>query len=426
MDINAQDMITILLVEDDVDFSTALTARLTKRGFAVDPAFNGEDGLRKFGERKYDAIICDIKLPGMDGIHFTASVREKDKDIPIILLTGYASLETAKEAVTLDATDYLLKPLESLEDLLNPVQKAVRAHRLMAENAYLTEQLKDKVKELEISEQKYRDLFEWASDGILIIDPNGVIVSVNKQIEAVTQYTADSLQGQPASILFTAPSSEEFRAKLREVVDGKPLDTVEVKVSPREGRVRLMELGLRPIRKDGYVFGVQCIARDITERKQVERMLRASETKLLEQTALLEKKNTVLREVLEHIEIEKKRLKEDITINIEEFIYPALRKIKQMATPAAGKQVDLVMKNLENLSNNFGHRMAAKVNRLTRREIQICNMIRCGLTTREIADLCETTPPTIDKHRSNIRKKLGLLNQSDNLTACLQSLTFTT
>jgi signal transduction histidine kinase len=131
----------ILVVEDDEDFGEGLVRRLEKKGLQPAWARTAEEALRRVGDGPCDVIVCDVKLPGMDGMAFLAEVRKKGLDIPVIMLTGYGSLESAKESVRLDAFDYLLKPLDTLEDLLDPIRKAVHGYQLKEEKDGLVEEL---------------------------------------------------------------------------------------------------------------------------------------------------------------------------------------------------------------------------------------------------------------------------------------------
>jgi len=194
----------LLLVEDDKDFGSSLNLRLSKKNFKVTIAVTAEDALNRFKNVGFDIIVADIKLPGIDGVNFLAKVREVNKNMPIILLTGYGNLNTAKEAVKLNATDYLLKPLENIDELLNPIYKAVYSYNLLLENQRLTDNLQAKIEELEKSEDKYRDLFELAGDIIYIVNSKGIITSSNKMMEKITGYKKKELIGRPSSEIITS------------------------------------------------------------------------------------------------------------------------------------------------------------------------------------------------------------------------------
>ncbi len=147
--IPTEQKLRILLVEDDEDFREALQTRLSKRGFDLTTKTTAEEALEIVAKEEFDAVVSDIKLPTMDGVEFLKKVRETRDGIPVILLTGYASLESAQEAIRLNAFDYLLKPLENINELTGPLNKAIQTYHLQKENERLTSELQEKIKELE-------------------------------------------------------------------------------------------------------------------------------------------------------------------------------------------------------------------------------------------------------------------------------------
>lgn len=157
---NEESKIRLLLVEDDEDFGPALISQLARRKFDTVLAKTGEEGLAKLGSHRFDIVVSDIKLPEMDGMEFLAKAKELKPDLPVILLTGYGSLESAKEAVKLDASDYLLKPLESIDDLLNPINKAMHSYRLRLKNKKLEKEI------VEIGENECRRIGRDLHDGV--------------------------------------------------------------------------------------------------------------------------------------------------------------------------------------------------------------------------------------------------------------------
>ncbi len=153
--------------------------------------------------------------------------------------------------------------------------------------------------------------------------------------------------------------------------------------------------------------------RDITERKRYEE-------KLKEQKKSLEQKNIALNEILGQIEIEKKQIKDNVMANAENLLLPVIQKIK--LTGESRKYVLLLQKNLHELTSSFGTKLTEKSSRLTSREIEICNMIKNGLTNKEITSLLNISQGTTERHRANIRKKLGVINKDINLSSFLKTL----
>ncbi len=158
----------------------------------------------------------------------------------------------------------------------------------------------------------------------------------------------------------------------------------------------------------------------ITERKKSEQLLRESEETLKEQKAALEQKNIALKEMIEQINIEKNKLKEDIAINIENNLMPILSKIK--FSEGSLNCMELLKHHLEELASSFGRKITDKNHKLTPKEIEICTMIKGGLTSKEMCKLLGISNLTVEKHRRNIRKKLGLSNKNINLASFLHSL----
>ncbi len=113
----------VLIVDDETEFSAVIAERLQARGFAVDTAESGPDGIAKIKETAYDAIILDLAMPGMDGIETLQEMLKIDQTLQIILLTGHATLQKGIEAVKLGASDFLEKPAD-IDALVGKVNEA--------------------------------------------------------------------------------------------------------------------------------------------------------------------------------------------------------------------------------------------------------------------------------------------------------------
>ncbi len=119
----------VLLVDDEVEFVETLAERMRARGLTVDTATDGFQALEKCRGAKYDAIILDLAMPGMDGIETLRQMRERDPDAQIMVLTGQGTVRTAVEATQLGAMDVLEKPTEI--DVLMERIRAARAKRMI-------------------------------------------------------------------------------------------------------------------------------------------------------------------------------------------------------------------------------------------------------------------------------------------------------
>jgi EAL domain-containing protein (putative c-di-GMP-specific phosphodiesterase class I) len=119
----------VLVVEDDRPLLELYTELLLDEGFEVAAALDGTGALRALEEDAFDVVLTDVVMPGADGVHVLRAVRERDLDVPVILVTGNPTVETAVLALELGALRYLVKPV-SADDLLSSVDHAVRLRRL--------------------------------------------------------------------------------------------------------------------------------------------------------------------------------------------------------------------------------------------------------------------------------------------------------
>ena len=133
----------ILIVDDELSVRNSLREWFLEDGFSVETAEDGNAALQRMNDGPYDIVIIDLKMPGMDGITLERRIREIDKNAAIIILTAFASVETAVEALKLGAFDYVTKPVDP-DELSNTVRNALKQRQLEDENV----RLKTKVSEL--------------------------------------------------------------------------------------------------------------------------------------------------------------------------------------------------------------------------------------------------------------------------------------
>jgi CheY-like chemotaxis protein len=116
----------VLIIEDDPDLNGILTEVLESRGFQVTPTFLGEAALEEFERAKFDLVISDVLLPGMDGVETLGKLKSLQPDLKCIIITGYTSEETPIRAIRLNVDDYLFKPF-SIKYLMNIVKRVLEA-----------------------------------------------------------------------------------------------------------------------------------------------------------------------------------------------------------------------------------------------------------------------------------------------------------
>lgn len=135
----------ILLADDDAALRRVIQFKLKQRGYEVTAVGNGEEALFELKRGRYDLLLSDMKMPGMTGLDLLAEARKAQADIEVILMTAFAAVPQAVEAVKMGAFDYLTKPFED-DQLFVAIEQAVKFRRLEDENKLLREQLRSQKK----------------------------------------------------------------------------------------------------------------------------------------------------------------------------------------------------------------------------------------------------------------------------------------
>ncbi|MBI4677999.1 MAG: response regulator [Elusimicrobia bacterium] len=119
-------MANILVVDDEADMRMALGSVLTRSGHTIEQASDGQSALVRIDKGNVDLVLLDIRLPGMDGVQILRRIRERREDLPVIMVTGYGSVESAVEVMKLGASQYLSKPFSNKE-LVDTVMSVLEA-----------------------------------------------------------------------------------------------------------------------------------------------------------------------------------------------------------------------------------------------------------------------------------------------------------
>jgi DNA-binding CsgD family transcriptional regulator len=197
------------------------------------------------------------------------------------------------------------------------------------------------------------------------------------------------------------------------------------------GEVTIFYLEERPPAFEGpFLFEERALLDAVAERigkiamhLAAERELQEANHQLTVERRALQETNTALRTVMNRIEEEKRETFKQIRDNVEKILLPILNELTWAVPAPKRKFVELLRDNLEDITSPFISRISQKYHSLTPTEIQICNMIRNGLRTKEIAGMRSISPATINRHRERIRRKLGIAGKDVNLATYLQMTT---
>jgi len=217
---------------------------------------------------------------------------------------------------------------------------------------------------------------------------------------------------------FMEPGNTKNKEKMREFVQNrfliKNLLTYEKNI---EGDLRYIVNNITPCIMDDQLLYIWGASLDISELLNLQEELNISRKELAIQKSALEEKNAALKELLTHIELDKKDFKDRVVANIDQVILPSLDKIR--LSNGDETQIEQMRKALEDLTSSFGMKVTDRKINLTPREIEVCNLVKNGLSSKEIARMLKIALHTVEKHRRTARKKLGLTSKGINLQSHL-------
>lgn len=263
------------------------------------------------------------------------------------------------------------------------------------------------------SEQMLRHIFNSAGNGIMLVDESCRIVQANQRAAAIYGRSVEQLLGRDVRCLTDHDGQDELAACLSGQ-DESPGKIGEIAGLRPDGSILPTSVTVTRVTIDERRFWT-LIVRNIARQKALEERL------ILEKTQV-EEMNVTLRNVMKSIDEERRQFERKIARKIRTDLLPALEKVRYEGTAAVrSSYLDLIREQLVGLTKGFETELDAGLLKLSRTEIAICRFIQAGSTTKEICDALNLAFETVQTHRKNIRRKLGLKGKNVNLHAFLAS-----
>ncbi len=256
-------MLKVLYLEDDENTREVVRYFLKDKVEELYVGFDGEEGLKLYEQYSPDLIITDIQMPNMTGIEMSKIIREKNIDIPIIVITAFNDSDSLLEAINIGITNYINKPLD-FEILINTLAKISKNLNLKNENKRIKNIL-----------EQYKDIVDESS---LISKTNleGKITYVNKQFENISGYTSEELIGKTYEFIrHSDMSSTKFNEIWNEIKIKKTTWRGVVKNQKKNGDIYYVDTTVKPILDlDGNVMEFIALRYDITDLETTKEYLK--------------------------------------------------------------------------------------------------------------------------------------------------------
>ena len=320
------------------------------------------------------------------------------------------------------------------------------------------EELRGTRAQLEALLERYTDLYDFAPVGYATLGRDGAIRQINLTGARLLGLERGRLQGRRLGLFVRQPERAGLNEFLKKAFTSQANAVFETTLWP-EGQGSLNILITAAGSSDGQECRVMMV--DITERRQAgerlaqayrevetrvaertrelseankaleleivsrveaEQALRQKTTELKEKAIRLEESNIALKVLLEQRETDKAELEQKVVLNVNRMIVPYFRKIKRRKLDARMKAyIEILESNLNEIVSPFASNMGSMLSQLSQTELAVANLIRQGNSTKAIAATMNLAQSTIDFHRNNIRKKLGIKNKKINLNSYLST-----
>jgi PAS domain S-box-containing protein len=273
-------------------------------------------------------------------------------------------------------------------------------------------------------------LINSSHDVALLVGIDGTVLTVNKNAAASYGRRPEDLIGENVYKIMPRGMVAARKKIAGEVISkGRPINHIET----IKGRIK--DVNVNPVLDNqGNVQSLAIFSKDITESKKAEEAQKKAgrllEYRVAERTQELERKtielqelNTALEVLLQKRDEDRKDLEERLLSNVKELALPYLQKMKgKIKDDNLNSYLNILESNLNNIISPFSQKLSAKYLNLTPAEIEIADLVKHGKSTKEIANLLNISGKTVESHRMNIRKKLGITNKKANLRTYLLSI----
>ena len=270
---------SILIVDDDESTLRSLALIFDKKGYETETAVTGQEAIEKAREMLFNLAFLDIKLPDMEGVELLAPLKKMHPDMVVIIITGYASLETAVRALDEGAAAYITKPL-NMDEVLVKVREGLEKQRLAMENARLYQEAQRELaerkraeEELKRSEERYKSLVEDINDGYFVIQ-DGRFVYFNQAFANLLEDKDEVTLVREFLRLFPLKYQERpLKDDLKGKEDQEHGGQNEFEISGKDGEDLILEFRWSLIDYNGR-SAFAGICKDITEKKKAEKALK--------------------------------------------------------------------------------------------------------------------------------------------------------
>ncbi|MFH0995650.1 MAG: response regulator [Pseudomonadota bacterium] len=265
---NTSNRLSVLVVDDEESIREGSERILTRMGYQVYKASRGSEGLEILGRQPVSIVLLDLKMPGMDGMEVLSHIQRLNPEILVIIITGYATLETAVEAMKQGAYDFIAKPFEP-DQLRIVINRASERIRLTEETEKLAQERQRNLADLGTEKSRIRTIVESLPNGVLVTNVQGQVALMNPAFEWLMGIEADKSTGEPIEACI---QDIGFCQMVEDISAGKAQLLPATYEFTTIGEKYLMASGTPVLGDEGECLGAVVNLMDITAMKVLDRL----------------------------------------------------------------------------------------------------------------------------------------------------------
>jgi PAS domain S-box-containing protein len=263
---------SILVVDDELGYREAVTRILRSRGFQADCAEDGRKALAKIEQHDYPIMLVDLKMPEMDGFELIQRLSETRPDTLCIVVSAFATIESAVETTKMGAFDFVVKPFFP-DDLMVVVNRACDKWRLAQEALRLRNEREAHLLELAAEKSRIRTIIQSMGDGLLVVNVDGDVVLDNRAARRLLGRVQDPVHEPLKNVIHDEKLLDEVAKVFLQKSQGEVVLELHIPSPSQAHQDRYLRASINPVEgHDGPPIGAVVLLSDITDAKAFDRM----------------------------------------------------------------------------------------------------------------------------------------------------------
>lgn len=411
----------VLIIDDESAVKNAMKKALKNEGYTLLFADNGQQGLDLLRREQPDLVFLDLRMPVMDGIEFLSKIKIKHDDpYHVVVITGHGDDNDIDKCYQFGVTSFLRKPL-SMTEICCLARRCIKLKQIEAELNKHRHDLEALVNEqtAKIKEQlAFREtLVDAIPMPVYVKGKDLTFIDCNQAFAKMFGLRKKSIIGKTMADITAAALAKKDKKKDEYLLEkGRP-QKYQAKIKDKGGkRLDVIFHKAAFLDQNGEVAGIIGAIYDITDKEEAME-------KLTEKTKALNHANMSLRILIKQLSDAQQEERTGNMPNLKELVLPSSEQLEAiLSSPSERAYIENIMLNLNRVTSTFAKKLSQMDYGLSPKEIQVADLIRIGLSNKESALQMNVTKSTVEFHRDNLRRKMGLKHKKKNLRAFLLSL----